>query len=266
MANDIWTPPTNWNAGTDFTEAKAEQEITDDMYALWLAVTGDGSAVVPHQHLYDTHANRPAFGNAGRLFFASDQPYTIELDIGTAWVVIGARSTVRVLDANHTVVTWGNTAAQQVLYTYTIPAGNLAVGGGFRLTIGGGLVNNSGVNRTIVYTLAVGGLTQSSNAITMSAGAWSREWGADFNLIIRDANEGEVSGRFIMGSASGGNFHLDDPSVSSEQYHGGVNFAMIGANLTVGAVVVELRSQMSAAHAAFYNTKRFARLELLPAP
>src|SRR3990172_5568937 len=65
MPNDIWTPPTNWNAGTDFTEAKAEQEITDDMYVLSLAIDGDSCVSrIKHRHLAGINAARPVAGEA----------------------------------------------------------------------------------------------------------------------------------------------------------------------------------------------------------
>src|SRR3972149_11535187 len=90
MPNDIWTPPTNWNAGTDFTEAKAEQEITDDMYVLSLAIDGDSSAsTIKHRHRTGTNAARPVPGEAGRLYRATDDPRCVYHDDSAAWTAIG---------------------------------------------------------------------------------------------------------------------------------------------------------------------------------
>lgn len=91
MPNDIWTPPSNWNTGTNFTEAKAEQEITDDMYALWLAVTVGGSASVPHGHAQGTNAARPAAAAAGPgvLYRATDDPKLLSFSDGADWLIVG---------------------------------------------------------------------------------------------------------------------------------------------------------------------------------
>ena len=86
MPNDIWTPPTNWNTGTFFTEAKAEQEITDDLYALWLAMTGDISVAVKHYHRTGSLAAMPGANQAGRIYLPSGQLYS---DTGTAYHGIG---------------------------------------------------------------------------------------------------------------------------------------------------------------------------------
>lgn len=92
MANDIWTPPTNWNTGTDYTEVKAEQEITDDMHVLSLAIDGDLSAsTIKHRHLSGAFSTRPAAGEAGRRFYATD--WGVEfVDNGTRWDPVGFNS------------------------------------------------------------------------------------------------------------------------------------------------------------------------------
>ena len=93
MPNDIWTPQTNWNAGTDFTEAKAEQEITDDMYVLSLAIDGDSSvSTIKHRHLAGINAARPVAGEAGRLYYATDDPRCVYLDNGAVWIIVGGET------------------------------------------------------------------------------------------------------------------------------------------------------------------------------
>lgn len=87
MANDIWTPGTNWNTGTDYTEAKAEQEITDDIHVLSLAVDGDTSAsTIKHRHRQGTYATllTIAPGEAGRFFRVTDLD-CVFYDDGTRW-------------------------------------------------------------------------------------------------------------------------------------------------------------------------------------
>ncbi|OHD26289.1 MAG: hypothetical protein A2064_12005 [Spirochaetes bacterium GWB1_66_5] len=47
MANDTWTAPGDWATNEVVTAAKLNQQLRDNIYALWLAITSVSTAVVP---------------------------------------------------------------------------------------------------------------------------------------------------------------------------------------------------------------------------
>ena len=45
MANDTWTAPADWTTNEVVTAAKLNQQLRDNIYALWLAVTTGSAAI-----------------------------------------------------------------------------------------------------------------------------------------------------------------------------------------------------------------------------
>jgi len=47
MPSDIWTAPADWTTNEVVTAAKLNQQLRDDLYALWLAITSSSTSVTP---------------------------------------------------------------------------------------------------------------------------------------------------------------------------------------------------------------------------
>src|SRR3990172_8480440 len=97
MATDDWTAPTTRATNDVITAAIWNADLVNDLTALFNGLVGDASAdaLMLHRHKSGTLAARPAAGNAGRLYYATDTAITF-LDNGTNWVPQG----VQVLDRN----------------------------------------------------------------------------------------------------------------------------------------------------------------------
>lgn len=82
-----WTTPRTWVTGEIVTSAIMNAHVRDNLAALHDTLENDpGTTGVIHGHLSGALASRPAAGNAGRLFAATD---TLELyvDFGTSgWI------------------------------------------------------------------------------------------------------------------------------------------------------------------------------------
>lgn len=103
MANDVWTAPAGPAAGVASLSEMQEQR-TDNIYVIELVMEGDQSASgKTHRHGSGTLANRPAAGNAGRLYFATDLGVTF-IDDGTLWRYFSHVSSIcdRLYDDFHT--------------------------------------------------------------------------------------------------------------------------------------------------------------------
>ena len=82
---DTWTPGADWATNEVVTATKLNQQMRDDIYVLSLAVDGDTSTTtIKHRHLSGTAAARPAAGEAGRTYYATDTK-TLSIDNGTTW-------------------------------------------------------------------------------------------------------------------------------------------------------------------------------------
>lgn len=90
MADDDWTAPTTRATNFVVTAAVWNEDLVDNLTALFNALKGDASADADmlHQHKVGTFANRSAAGNAGRLYTATDLHARFE-DDGSDWAVIG---------------------------------------------------------------------------------------------------------------------------------------------------------------------------------
>jgi hypothetical protein len=88
MADD-YTAPAQRIANDVVTAADWNAQIPDNITALKNAIDGDAQATseVIHQHKSGTFANRPAAGNAGRIYYSTDLGVTF-LDDGAVWHVM----------------------------------------------------------------------------------------------------------------------------------------------------------------------------------
>src|SRR3990170_358755 len=88
--SDTWVATLKSWAAAVLASADMNQEIRDRAHVLSLAVDGDtSSTTIKHRHLSGTNAARPAFGEAGRLYYATDDPKIVTLDDGAAWQIVG---------------------------------------------------------------------------------------------------------------------------------------------------------------------------------
>lgn len=87
MSADDWTTPVDPAAGV-ISRADHITYVTQNIQALYNAIVGDAQATgeVLHQHKTGTLANRPAAGNVGRLYTATDLGVTF-YDDGAVWHV-----------------------------------------------------------------------------------------------------------------------------------------------------------------------------------
>ena len=82
---DLWTPGADFATNEVVTATKLNQQVRDDVYVLSLAIDGDTSTTtIKHRHLSGTAAARPAAGEAGREYYATDTK-TLSIDNGTTW-------------------------------------------------------------------------------------------------------------------------------------------------------------------------------------
>lgn len=83
---DTWTAGADWATNEKPVAAsKLNQQVRDNVYVLSLAIDGDSSAsTIKHRHLSGVAASRPAAGEAGRIYFATDTK-TLSIDNGTTW-------------------------------------------------------------------------------------------------------------------------------------------------------------------------------------
>ena len=90
MSTDDWTTPADIPAGVS-SRATINQQLPQNMLALFNAIVGDVQAtgeVIP-QIKVGTNAARPAAGNSGRPYYATDDPKCIYIDDGTNWQIAG---------------------------------------------------------------------------------------------------------------------------------------------------------------------------------
>ncbi len=86
---DTWTVPQTFVTDEVVTAAKTNAHSRDNPDVLSRAVDGDTSTTtIKHRHLTGTNAARPAAGEAGRLYYATDSPKRVYLDDGFNWLTI----------------------------------------------------------------------------------------------------------------------------------------------------------------------------------
>lgn len=82
---DTWTAGADWATNEKpLAASKLNQQIRDNINVLRLMLEGDASGQKEHRHLSGVAASRPAAGNAGRTYYATDTK-THSIDNGTTW-------------------------------------------------------------------------------------------------------------------------------------------------------------------------------------
>lgn len=85
---DNWTTPLDWSSGAVLTETQLDEQLRDNLTAVFNALTADASAdsAIWHGHKSGTLASRPAAAHAGRTYLATDLGVTFT-DFGTRWEI-----------------------------------------------------------------------------------------------------------------------------------------------------------------------------------
>src|SRR3990167_1476798 len=91
MASDDYTAPTTRATNDVITASIWNTDIVNNITAIFQGIVGDASAdaLMIHRHKSGTNAARPGAGNAGRLYYATDDPKVVWLDDGAAWIIVG---------------------------------------------------------------------------------------------------------------------------------------------------------------------------------
>lgn len=256
MADD-YTAPAQRNVNDVVTAAQWNEQVPDNITALFNAIVGDGQATeeVIHRHLSDTLANRPAAGEAGRIYYASDvgDDGIWFRDNGSNWKPLG----VQVIEHNLDRVDIENINAEQEVYAFTIPAGLLGTTSGVRLTMYGDMLVNTAGNLTLRTRLPSGIILESQTIDPADSGArrnwcWiveminsaadAQKWGTKFDLTNASAEEWPVP--------TGGNIYTSIGLDSS-------------SDDTSGAKLFRVTAHWSATSASLSFRKEQAVLELL---
>jgi len=82
-----WTTPRTWVTGEIVIASHMNTHVRDNTDELKDTVQGDGGATLELRHLTGIFANRPAAGEAGRLYVSTDLAVTF-IDDGSNWSVL----------------------------------------------------------------------------------------------------------------------------------------------------------------------------------
>jgi hypothetical protein len=85
--SDLWTALRDWVTDEIPGATEFNQQLRDNLNVLLKTLTGDSSTQQKHAHATGTLAARPAAGNAGRLYYATDLG-VLFVDDGTNWLIL----------------------------------------------------------------------------------------------------------------------------------------------------------------------------------
>lgn len=156
---DNWTTPFDWSSGAVLTETQLDEQVRDNLTAVFNALTADASAdsAIWHGHKSGTLANRPAAAHANRLYYATDLGVQF-LDTGSRWDIIGVNNRV----CEHIFDEFGFSRAGSPFTTNA--AGEL---GGWAISASGGQFQMSGAKDYSFLQASVLG-SASGNVVSMS--------------------------------------------------------------------------------------------------
>lgn len=258
-ANDTWTALADFVTDEVVTASKLNQQLRDNLNVLQLGLSGDGSDETEGMHLHKggALASRPAAGNLGRLYYASDIQ-VLSIDDGSAWIVPS------IFDRDLTQTENVDNGGGYGHYSFEIPANELGITGGLRLTLAGDYLNNTGTTQTLKITVMFGGSTPlNTGAMVIPTSANRRQW----RLELIGMNSATGSQKWMaFWSLSGPatvNFVVDDPGSTGDS-RGTAGRVASGIDTTAAVSIVFL-SQHGVANASLSLRKEIAILERLPA-
>ena len=174
---------------------------------------------------------RPAFGTAGRLYFATDvNGGELQRDSGAAWVKVaedethvsshalgGADSLSEFIDRIVATTTVVNTNVETDLYRKTILANTLGANGGMRFTAWGDALNNAGGAQSQRFRLKLGATTLFDSGVIAIGVAATRGWWRISGFIVNaNATNAQRAYCWIDQSGLGGVFQA--PTVFMHGY------------------------------------------------
>ena len=178
---------------------------------------------------------------------------------------LGNAYNVRVLDrTSGASVTYASSAANNLLWSYTVPQISTGKTGWIRTTITGFFRNESGIQGTIGLSIVIGGVTGWAANLLLASAADYRAWTLQFDLIAN----GDYDDNFLQGM-----FHLNGYPDTAITGRGGLSASeagliwrfSAGTTMDTGAQpLIAFYGQMDASHAAFTMERSYARAELLP--
>lgn len=209
--------------------------------------------------LEDTLANLPTAGDANRLFLATDKR-ELYRDNGSAWDLLLGPS-ARVLDrvAGNPAVDVVNSALEQSIYSYNLPAGTLSINGAVVVELVGDYLNNSGATDTVTFRFKWGGTTLFNRlTVALPAGATRRPLRHRFVIAGAGASNAQV----LMAHSLIGALNTL-PAMS------GIADEAIGSTTTAVNTTAQQTIQVTVQHttaAATIETRIYAAHTLLHAP
>lgn len=205
-----------------------------------------------------TFAARPAFGRLGRLYWATD---TLEMyfDTGIAWTEIGGS---RILNVQTDTLDIVNTAVEQGLWSWIVPAGALSISRALRLTLIGDYLNNTGANSSFTFRMLFGGLALSASLTQggITAGDSRRALSFDIFLQAKGAANAQVAEMGFFLAWMGGIPGLWQVG-TAPGYHRGVNNGLaVDSTITQ---ILEIKVQHGTASPQLSVRRLSAMLELI---
>lgn len=167
----------------------------------------------------DGSVRSPVEGLVGQLNNSGVAGWTIPVHLADPAVESINETYPRVVDVDDETELFTTSAAEQTIYSYTVPAGTLMGGRGYRLLIYGSWLNNTGAGQTITLKVKYGATTLFDD-ITGSIAAVAAY--RMFRLAIDFSANGSSQAQTFVGA-----FSLSDSTATT---------AGVG-NLTAGAII-----------------------------
>lgn len=263
-AGDTYTAPADWAVNEKpVASTKLNQQVRDNTNVLALAVDGDTSTTtIKHRHLTNTLGNRPAAGEAGRIFCATDiGDGIVMIDDGANWNPLG----VQVVERELTQVVVANEGDETSVYSFEFPAGLLGATGGFRFTLGGQVFFNAAGTLTVRVKLGVTTVLV-TQAMDLGNDAAPRDMWLEVVCLNSAAGAQKWTAEFLIGPASNAGTLVMATTGDSgaDESRLGAGYAA-SAEDTSAARTVDVTVDWSAADPGLTFNKETVLLELIPA-
>lgn len=155
----------------------------------------------------DGSVRGPVEGVVGQLNNSGVAGWTVPVYLSDPAVESIAESYPRVVDVDDATELFSNSAAEQTVYSHTVPAGTLSQGRSYRLLMYGVWLNNTGSNQTITLKVKYGATTLFDDITgAIATGAAYRWW----RLAVTLSANGSVSAQTFEGA-----FSLSDLTVTT---------------------------------------------------
>lgn len=260
-----YTTPRTWVTGEVVTAAFMNTDVRDNVGELKSTVELDTGGTLIHRHGYTALASRPAAGQGGRFWIASDGAKNAYFDDGSAWRQIAEADTLTtILDRSHSTVDVTNTTTETSIYSKSIDANALGVNGGVRLFIAGDMLMNTA--GTMTLRVKLGSTTiLASNTFSLTAESVRGKWTLEIWFLNQGVANSQIMGTlFILAEQDAASWEISSLGGGSA---GGLGGSGLGtaAEDTTSARTLDVTAQWSATSASLSFRKEMAVLEQLGA-